>query len=263
MNTKKQNSNQKLETPNSKLQKSSVIFMQLGLIITLLAVYFTLEHKSMIYATTIIDEPMIELIDEPYVMKFRIEEPKIKIPKTSKIKQTVITKKPIENINLIENSEPNKTNNTILEPIDEPLNTESKKGNYDNIPDEPIELTEKSPVIFKRVEQAPEFPGCNKGSKAQKIVCFNKKMGKHVNKYFDVDLAQDLGLSPGRKRINVQFIIDEKGNITDIKSNASHIKLQKEAIRIVKKLPKMIPGKQRNTPVKVKFNLPINFNVVD
>jgi protein TonB len=88
-------------------------------------------------------------------------------------------------------------------------------------------------------------------------------MKKHINKFFDIDLAQTLGLAPGKQRISVQFIIDQNGNVVDIISRANHLKLEKEAKRIIKKLPKMIPGKQNNKKVRVKYNLPINFNVED
>ncbi|TDA93225.1 energy transducer TonB, partial [Halomonas marinisediminis] len=38
-------------------------------------------------------------------------------------------------------------------------------------------------------------------------------------------------------------------------------RLEKEAIRVVKSLPKMIPAKQRGVPVGVKYTLPITLEV--
>jgi protein TonB len=75
-------------------------------------------------------------------------------------------------------------------------------------------------------------------------------------------LAQDLGLTEGMKRISVQFIIDKNGMVTNIKARAPHPRLQKEAIRIIKLLPKMSPGRQRNKAVNVRYNLPIGFRVI-
>ena len=49
----------------------------------------------------------------------------------------------------------------------------------------------------------------------------------------------------GKKRIIMLFKIDKVGNIVDIKAKAPHPRLQKEAIRIIKLLPKMKPGRQR------------------
>ena len=255
MNTKK-------ETPNSKLQKSSVIFMQLGLILALLAVYFTLEHKSMVkYA--VFETPDSSYIDkERSIDEIEIERPIIKPPKVDLPKVAtpkIIIPKVIDKIKIIDNSvkEPEtKVNSTEIEPNDVVKLTQPvvpvviKK-------DEPIKTTS-----MKFVEIVPTFPGCT-GTNEEKRICFNKKINKHVQKYFDIDLAQDLGLNEGKQRISIQFIIDQNGNVVEIKSRAPHKKLAKEAQRIMKKLPKMIPGQQNKKQVRVKFNLPINFTIVD
>ncbi|MBL4723919.1 MAG: energy transducer TonB, partial [Lutibacter sp.] len=52
-----------------------------------------------------------------------------------------------------------------------------------------------------------------------------------------------------------------KGNIVNIEARAPHKKLKEEAIRVVKLLPKMMPGRQRGKPVGVKYGLPIVFKV--
>ncbi|QTD39319.1 energy transducer TonB [Polaribacter batillariae] len=57
-----------------------------------------------------------------------------------------------------------------------------------------------------------------------------------------------------------QFLINEKGNITDIKVRAPHPKLKKEVFNIIQK-PKFIPGKQNGKIVKTRYTLPISFEV--
>ena len=57
------------------------------------------------------------------------------------------------------------------------------------------------------------------------------------------------------------FKIDKNGNITNVQARAPHNRLRDEAIRVIKLLPKMIPGKQRGRPVGVKYSLPIAFKV--
>ena len=89
----------------------------------------------------------------------------------------------------------------------------------------------------------------------------NTQIKKHVVQKFNNELAGDLGLSPGKKKIWVVFRIDPKGNVTEINARAPHPRLKKEAIRVAKTLPKMIPGKQRGVPVGMKYTLPISFNV--
>lgn len=263
MNTKK-NESKKMETPNSKLQKSSVIFMQLGLILALLAVYFLLEHKSIMHYAAF-EKPITKIETKTYVydnIEIIRKKPK-KIVVIEKDKPIKVVK-PIDKIELIDNNEnkQKETKEDLFEPNNNDTNQVTSKPTIDlgDIPDDDIEDNE--PVPFVTLEETPTFFNC-KGTNAQKKKCFNKKINKHIQKYFNVDLAQDLGLSPGKKRINVQFIINKKGEIEGIKTAASNIRLKKEAERVIKKLPKMKPGMQRRKPVNVKFNLPIYFNVED
>ena len=77
-----------------------------------------------------------------------------------------------------------------------------------------------------------------------------------------MELAADLGLTPGTtQRIFVVFKIDKKGDIVNIKARAPHKRLQEEAVRVIKLLPKMKPGKQRGKAVGVSYGLPIVFKV--
>ena len=83
---------------------------------------------------------------------------------------------------------------------------------------------------------------------------------EYVQRNFNTDLASELGLE-GRQRINVQFKIDETGRVTNVRARAPHPRLAKEAVNLVSKMPKMIPGKQRGKPVGVIYALPILFQV--
>jgi protein TonB len=117
-------------------------------------------------------------------------------------------------------------------------------------------------VPFTAIEEVPIFPGCN-GDNLSRKKCMQNKMTKHILKKFNIKVAQRLDLSPGRKRISVQFKINKSGIVEDIRVRAPHPKLEKEAIRVIKLLPQMIPGKQKGKPVNVRYNLPITFNVED
>ena len=74
------------------------------------------------------------------------------------------------------------------------------------------------------------------------------------------------GFSKARKkniegRVLVLFIINRDGEITKIETKGGDPILQTEALRIVRLLPKMEPGKQKGKPVSVKYALPIIFKL--
>ena len=69
-------------------------------------------------------------------------------------------------------------------------------------------------------------------------------------------------MSKGKKKIWAQFRIDEKGSVEDVKVIKSpNTKLGEEVKRVIKLLPKMVPGKQRSKTVGMMYTLPISFNV--
>ena len=115
-------------------------------------------------------------------------------------------------------------------------------------------------VPFSVIEKVPVYPGCD-GENYQLKKCMSDNISKHVAKNFNIKLAKTLGLKAGKKRISVQFKIDKNGNVTDIRARAPHPKLKEEAIRVIKLLPKMQPGKQDGKAVNVRYNLPIIFTV--
>ncbi len=117
-------------------------------------------------------------------------------------------------------------------------------------------------VPFAVIDKVPIYPNCT-GNQASLRKCLQDNITQFVSTNFNSKLAKGLGLSSGVKRIFVLFTINKEGNITGVRARAPHIKLQEEAIRVIKLLPKMIPGKQDGKSVNVKYSLPIAFNVAD
>ncbi|MBD3863978.1 MAG: protein TonB [Olleya marilimosa] len=123
-------------------------------------------------------------------------------------------------------------------------------------------VEEEVDVPFSIIENVPVYPGCEgEPNNDAKKKCMSEKIGKFVRKNFNNDLAQELGLDSGIKRINVGFKIDKTGNIVNIQARAPHPKLEAEAKRVISKLPKMKAGRQRGKAVNVPYGLPITFKV--
>jgi len=234
------------KNPKANLENYTRLFMQLGLVLALLVVYLAIEKKT--YDRVIADLGPVVLNMEDEEQTVEIEqvkppEPKTPPPPTPDKIEVVQDEVEVEET-VIESTE---TDEDEAVEVEEIIEVEEEEEVMEDVP-------------FAIIEDVPVYPGC-KGNKAKLRACLQEKITKHVNKKFNSELASDLGLSPGIKRIFVMFKIDKKGNITDVMARAPHKRLQEEAIRVVKLLPKMIPGKQRGRPVGVKYSLPIAFKV--
>ena len=63
-------------------------------------------------------------------------------------------------------------------------------------------------------------------------------------------------------RVIIQFVVNEEGDATNAEVIRSvDINLDKEALRVIRSLPKFKPGKQRGKAVKVYYIAPINFQL--
>ena len=114
-------------------------------------------------------------------------------------------------------------------------------------------------VPFAVIEDVPIFPGCERVAKSERRTCFQDQMNKHIRKNFRYpDIAQAMGI---QGRVYVNFIISKDGSITNIRMRGPDKNLENEAARIIGRLPKMTPGKQRGRAVRVPFSIPITFRL--
>lgn len=234
------------KNPKANLENFSKLFMQIGLVLALFITYVAIEKKTYDrnfgeMADVVMNGDLEEEI--PITERIEPEIPKTPPPPTPEKIEVVEDEKEVEET-VIETTETDETEAVEVEEIEEVEEVE--------------EVIEDVP--FTIIEDVPVFPGC-KGNKTELKKCFNNKMQKHFAKKFDSDLPNELGLSPGKKRLIMLFKIDRTGNIVDIRAKAPHPRLQKEAVRIIKLLPKMTPGKQRGKAVGVKYTLPMRIDV--
>ncbi|WP_321333557.1 M56 family metallopeptidase [uncultured Bacteroides sp.] len=107
--------------------------------------------------------------------------------------------------------------------------------------------SEESPV-FMVVEQMPEYPG---GQKA--LMTFLSQNIKYPA------IAKDRKI---QGRVIAQFVVDKDGSVSEphvIRSISPE--LDTEALRVIAMMPKWKPGRQKGQEVRVKYTLPINFNL--
>lgn len=117
------------------------------------------------------------------------------------------------------------------------------------VPDTVIQYNQpESDRVFSVVEQMPSFPG-GMGAMMQ-YLSSNIKYPKE---------AEKKGI---QGRVLLSFIVQTDGSITDVRiSKSVDPSLDKEAIRVVKSMPKWIPGRQNGEPVRVKYTFPVTFRL--
>lgn len=107
---------------------------------------------------------------------------------------------------------------------------------------------DKVDEIFFFVDEMPEFPG---GEKA-----LLKYLGKNVK--YPV-IAQENGI---QGKVFVSFVIDKNGLINDVELiRGVDVSIDNEALRVVRSMPKWKAGKQGGYAVKVRYNVPILFEL--
>ena len=117
---------------------------------------------------------------------------------------------------------------------------------------EPVKAEAPKPEVenkvFDVVEQMPSFPG---GQSALMSYLAN-------NIKYPV-VAQENGV---QGRVVVSFVVERDGSITDVQVVRSvDPSLDREAQRVVRSMPKWIPGKQNGQAVRVKYNVPVSFRL--
>jgi protein TonB len=104
------------------------------------------------------------------------------------------------------------------------------------------------PEILKYVDEPAEFPGG---------MADLKKFIEDNLVYPETAKANEI-----KGRCYLQFIVSKEGNISNVKvvrGVADCPECDKEAVRVVKLMPKWIPGKVNGEPVHSTFNLPVRF----
>ena len=234
------------KNPKSDLNRRSMIFFQLGMILMLFITWRAIENKT--YEKAEINQDMLNLGDDleediPITDMNIPPPPPPPPPPAPEVIEVIEDEADIEET-IIESAEVNQEEEIMeIEEIEEAIEEEI------------------ADVPFAVIENVPVYPGCEKKrSNADKKKCMSEKVQKFVQKKFNTELAGDLGLE-GRQRIAVQFKIDKNGDVVNVRARAPHPKLEQEAVKVVKALPKIVPGRQRGTAVGVLYSLPILFQV--
>ena len=115
---------------------------------------------------------------------------------------------------------------------------------------EPLNIPQpvNSNRVYDVVEQMPSFPGGISGLRTY----------LNQNTRYPA-VAQENGV---QGRVVVSFVVGKDGHISDVTVVRSvDPSLDKEAVRVIRNMPRWTPGKQGGEPVKVRYNVPVSFRL--
>lgn len=228
------------KNPKKDLSKNSSTYFAFGMMLVLGLTYVSLEWKT--FYNYEIDTTAMNYVDElreEVPITFVTPPPPPPPPVAPVVIEIIPDEKDVPE--------------TVIETTETDQEDEVLK--VDDIPD--IEILEDVDVPFILVEDAPVFPGCEKAS--DKRACFQTMMTKHIRKNFRYpEIALEMNI---QGKVHTTFIIQKDGSIGGVRMRGPDKNLEKEAARILSKLPKMTPGKQRGSAVRVPFSIPITFKL--
>ena len=221
------------KSPKASLEDKKFTYVLMGLILVLSICYVAFEWT------------------EKEVTKYEVAEDLAFIDEEIDIQQTTQETPPPPPPPAVQEVE-------VLNVVEDDVETETIEINTEDDKDvevviaPPVEAPveeEEEEVIFMVVESMPEFPG---GQQA-----LFKYLAENVK--YPV-IAQENGI---QGRVICQFVVNKDGSIVDVVAvrSSGEASLDKEAIRVIKSMPKWKPGKQRGKPVRVKYTVPVNFRL--
>ena len=188
---------------------------------------------------------------EEEVEQIEIEEVKPEAPQlaTQLMTELLLTDTPKEDNEIKANEDIQKDNSvmsTFTQAGSDDINL-IKEHKEEVVQEKPREEKKKEEV-FTHVEQMPKFPGGD--AELYKFISNNLN-------YPAMAIENNV-----EGRVVVQFVVTKDGSIGNVKVVRSVDRdLDNEAIRVCKKLPKFIPGKQNGQPVNVWYTLPVTFKL--
>ena len=221
------------KSPKADLENKRGLFLEIGLALVLALVLLGFEWKTYDKAQVELFQRQASDIPEEMVEITKQETPPPQAPPPPQVTVLNIVEDNVE----IENDFTVDAEATQTTQVQEYVPVQKAE-------EEVIEEQE----IFQVVESMPEFPG---GEEAR--IQFLRDNIKYPQ------MARESGI---QGTVYVTFVVETDGRVTGVRVlRGIGGGCDEEAMRVVKAMPRWIPGKQRGKPVRVQFNMPIKFTL--
>lgn len=230
------------KNPKADLENYRALYVLIGLVMALTITIFAIEFKS--YDPSLMDLGQMEALDDDEIIPVTTREitpPPPPPPPPPQIIEVVDDDVELEEELEIESTETDETEEVEIIEVEE---------------EESDEI-----LSFAIVESVPVFPGCEDAkNNDERNACFQREITKFISQNFKFpEMARQMGLSG---KVYVNFVIEKNGELSNIEVvRGVDPLLDNEALRVVKKLPKFQPAKQRGRPVRSRFTLPFNLKL--
>ncbi|MDR3308341.1 MAG: TonB family protein [Tannerella sp.] len=224
------------KTPRANLEKDKTLNLLMGIVIAcaILFVGFEWGERDIKVAT---DDGIGVIIDDEDIDNTIQEEPPPPPPEPEPLKTPEVIEIVEDNI---------KVDDVELLSTEDDANQAQISTYVAPVVEEEEEEDEN--FIFQTVEKMPEFPGGD--------AALLKWIQTHT---VYPTISAENGVSG---RISCNFVVNADGSVVDVQvARPFDPNLDKEAIRVLKQLPKFKPGEQRGKPVRVKYSVPVNFKL--
>ena len=224
------------KSENANLENKKLLFIEIGLIISLLIVYIALEWTSKETNTAVLEDNTEILIEEE-IISTNMETPP---PPPAAPKIPVLS----DQIDIVDDEI--ELEDDMFMNLEDDASLGVEIMDYVEVEEE---VVEEEAIPFQLVEEKPSFQGGDAN-----------QFSKWVNsRLVYPEIAKENGVSG---RVTLQFTVEKDGSVTKVRVlRGVDPSLDKEAVRVVSMSPKWKPGKQRDRAVPVTYTFPVIFQL--
>ena len=224
------------KSEKANLENKKLLFVEIGLVISLGITLFAFEMKSNDSKISMLDEQTQVVLEEEIIPITHDTPP----PPPSAPKIPVLS----DQIDIVDDEI--ELEDDLFMNLEDDANLGVEIMDYVEVEEEVVE-EEASP--FQLVEEKPSFQGGDAN-----------QFSKWVNQRLVYpEIAKENGV---QGRVTLQFTVEKDGSVTKVKVlRGVDPSLDKEAVRVVSMSPKWKPGKQRDRAVPVTYTFPVIFQL--
>ena len=224
------------KTEKANLENKKLLFVEIGLIISLLIVFIAFEWTQAEVKVSNLEDTT-QVVTEEEIIPITQETPP---PPPSAPKIPILS----DQIDIVDDEI--KIDDDMFMNLEDDASIGVEIMDYVEVQEE---VVEEEAIPFQLVEEKPSFNGGDAN-----------QFSKWVNsRLVYPEIAKENGV---QGRVTLQFTVEKDGTVTKVKVlRGVDPSLDKEAVRVVSMSPKWKPGKQRDRAVPVTYTFPVIFQL--